>query len=171
MPFRYFFLLSRRLTFYLLYLMSLDESDLLDDESDKLGSDSRYSGTYSFRAFYLRFDDYIGSVSVLVSGIFAPTGVQSKGSILLMTCSYQQELIPKVVNSSKKLVLKFLIFFSDLKISFIVIVVVRLFLAHSNSCSVTKNIIMSAPMGTILRPSGLGSRVTEANAFIQLIHG
>ena len=51
---------------------------MLDDESDDDGSDSGSSGTYYFCAFSLRFDDYVGSVSGLGSGIFVPTGFDSK---------------------------------------------------------------------------------------------
>ena len=75
------FFLSRRLILDFLYLLSLDESDLLNDESDELGSDSGSSGTYSFCAFSLCFDHSVGSVSLFGCGIFAPTGVESKGDI------------------------------------------------------------------------------------------
>ena len=74
------FFLLRRLIFDLLYFLALDESDSLDDESDNDGSDSGSSGTYSFCAFYLHFDDSVGSFSVLGFGIFAPTGIESKGN-------------------------------------------------------------------------------------------
>ena len=63
--------------------MSSDKSYFLDDESGELGSDSRSSGTYSFRAFSLRFDESVGIVSVLGSDVFVPTGVNSKGDIFL----------------------------------------------------------------------------------------
>ena len=59
--------------FDFLHLLSSDESDSFDDRSDKLGSDSRSSGTYSFRVFSFHFDNSVGSVSILGSGIFAPT--------------------------------------------------------------------------------------------------
>ena len=36
---------------------------------------------YSFPAFSLCFDDFVGSVSVSGSGIFVPTGVDSKCDI------------------------------------------------------------------------------------------
>ena len=62
-----------------LYFLSLDKSDLLDDEYGKLGSDSGSSGKYPFRDFSLRFDESIGSVSVLGSDVFAPIEVESKG--------------------------------------------------------------------------------------------
>ena len=64
-----------------LYLLSLDESGFLDDESDYDDSDSSYSGTYYFLAFYMHFDDSVGSISVLGLGIFVPTGVKSKDDI------------------------------------------------------------------------------------------
>ena len=77
--------------------MSSDESNFLD-ESDKLGSDSRSSGTYYFCSFHLRdeesVDGVLGSIVFTpigvecVSGVFAstilsPTGVESKGGQLL----------------------------------------------------------------------------------------
>ena len=58
-----------------LYFLSSDESDSLDDESDEDGCDYGSYGTYSFRAFSLCFDDSVGSVNGLGSGLFAPTGV------------------------------------------------------------------------------------------------
>ena len=63
--------------------MPSDESDLLDDEFGELGSDYGSSCTYSFCAFSLCFDDSVGSVSVLGSEFFAPTGVKSKSGRLL----------------------------------------------------------------------------------------
>ena len=74
------------LLLYFLYLLSSDESDLIDDESDDAGSDddrsdSGSSGTYYFPAFSLCFDNYFGPVSGLGSGIFVPTGVDSKCDI------------------------------------------------------------------------------------------
>ena len=58
-----------------------------------------------------------------------------------------------------------------MKIGFIVIVVVRLCLTHSNICSFTKNIIRRAPMVTIRRHSGCGSGGTDTTAFIQFDNG
>ena len=55
--------------------MSSDKSDLLDDESDDDGSDYGSSGTCFF---LLRFDDSVGHVSLLGSGVFVPTRVKSK---------------------------------------------------------------------------------------------
>ena len=79
--FRCFFFLSRCFLFDLLYFLSSDESYSPGDDSDDDGSDYGSSGTYSFCAFYLRFDNSVGSVSGLVSGIFVPTGVESKCDI------------------------------------------------------------------------------------------
>ena len=73
MRFRSFFFLSRLLILYLLYFLSSEESDSLNDESENVRSDSGSSGTYSFTAFSLRFDDSVGRVSGLGSGIFVPT--------------------------------------------------------------------------------------------------
>ena len=67
--------------FDFMYLLSSDESNSLDEDYDKLGYDSRSYGTHSFTAFYLRFDYSVGSVSVLGYGVFAPTGVESKGGM------------------------------------------------------------------------------------------
>ena len=69
------------------------------------------------------------------------------------------------------LVLKFIIFFPNLKPSFIVIVVVRLCLTHSNRCSFTKNMIGPAPMGTISNPLDYVSRGTDTTDLIQRING
>ena len=69
------------LFFDFLYFLSLDKSDILYDDSEELDSDSISSGMYYFCGFSLRFGDYVGSVSVLGSDIFAPTRVESKGNI------------------------------------------------------------------------------------------
>ena len=63
----------------LLYVLSLDVSDSLDNESEKLGFYSRSSGTYYFHSFYFRF--YESVVGVLGSGVFTPMGVDSKVGI------------------------------------------------------------------------------------------
>ena len=60
-------------------MLSSEKLDPLDDDSDKRGSDCRSSGTYSFCAFSLDFDEFFGSASVLGSDIFTLTGVESKG--------------------------------------------------------------------------------------------
>ena len=59
----------------LLYLLSSDESDLLDDESDNDGSDSGSAGTCTFP---FRFDESVGRVCGVGSGIFFPIEVDSK---------------------------------------------------------------------------------------------
>ena len=61
--------LSRLLLLDLLYFLSSEESDLLDDESGDDGYVSWSSGTC---AFSLRFDEFVGRVSGLGSGIFVP---------------------------------------------------------------------------------------------------
>ena len=83
----------------ILYFLSSDESYSSEDESENDGSESRSSGTYAFCDFYLCLDNSVGSVSSLGSGVFAPTGIESKCDILHLTCLYQYELSPKVVNS------------------------------------------------------------------------
>ena len=139
--------------------------DSIDDAFDKLGSNSGSSGTYSFCTFSLGFDDSVGSVSVLGSGVFAPTGVESKGDIFAFGV-----FVPTGVESKggqlieKNLVLKFLILFPNLKLRFILIVVVRICLTKSNCCSPTKNMIRRAKMGTTHRPSDYGSGGTDTTA-------
>ena len=71
------------------------------------------------RAFPLRFDDSVGRVSGLGSGVFSPTGVDSKCDIFSFVVS-----VPKGVESKggrligKKLALKFLALVQNFKISF-----------------------------------------------------
>ena len=60
-----------------------------------------YGNTYSFYAFYLRFDECIGSVSILEPDVSAPTEAMSKYDILCLAFLYQQESSPKVFNSLK----------------------------------------------------------------------
>ena len=69
------------------------------------------------------------------------------------------------------LVLKFLILKPNLKISFIILFLVRICLSHSNHFSFTKNMIMRAPMRTIHTPSVCISGGTEITNFIQCIIG
>ena len=64
----------------LLYLLSLDESDLPNDESDDDGSDSGSSGMC---AFSFRFDNSFGRVSGVGSGVFVPIGVESKCDVFM----------------------------------------------------------------------------------------
>ena len=73
--------LLRLLILDLLYLMSLHESDSLNDESYDDGYDSGSPITYSFPALFLCFDDSVVHVSGLGSGVFLPTGVDLKCDI------------------------------------------------------------------------------------------
>ena len=66
----FFFLLC----LLLIQSLSLEESDFLNDESNKLGYDSSSYGTYSFRAFPLRVEESVAGV--LGSKILAPIGVE-----------------------------------------------------------------------------------------------
>ena len=66
-----------------MYLLSSNESDSLNDESDDDGSDSGSSSQCYFPDFYLCFDNHVGYVSVLGSGILVPTGVKSKCGIFV----------------------------------------------------------------------------------------
>ena len=97
MRFWHFLFLLRPLLLNFLYLLSLDESDLLllldlmhfllwDEsyslhyESDDDSSDSGSSGTCSFP---LRFENYVGRVSGLGSGVIIPTGFESKCDVFV----------------------------------------------------------------------------------------
>ena len=97
--FRRFLFLLRLLLLDFLFVLSLGKSDLLDHDSDDDGSDSGSSGTYSFTAFSVSFDDSTGRVSGLGSGIFVRTGVDPKCDILSLLCSYQLESNKKAVDS------------------------------------------------------------------------
>ena len=67
--------------------MSSDESNSLNDESDKLGSESGSSGMYSFRAFSLRFDESV--VGVFGSDICSAIGFDPNGGISACEIFYQ----------------------------------------------------------------------------------
>ena len=79
MRFWRFFFLSRPLLLYLLYFLSSDELDSLDDDSEDDGSDSRSSGTC---AFPLRFYEYVSPVSGLGYVMFVPIVVESKCDVV-----------------------------------------------------------------------------------------
>ena len=79
MRFRRFSFLLRPLLLDFIYLMSSDESYLLDDESEYDGYNSRSSGTCPFP---FHFDDSIGCVSGVGFGIFSQTGVESNCDIV-----------------------------------------------------------------------------------------
>ena len=74
----------RLLLLGLLYFLLSEESDSLNDEYDDDGSDYESSGTYSFPAFSLHFENSVGRVSGLGSGVFVPTGVDFKYDILAL---------------------------------------------------------------------------------------
>ena len=81
--FQYILFLLRILILDLLHFLSWGKSDSLKDEPDYDGYDSGSSGTCSFPAFPLRFDDSVCCVIVLGSRIFVPTGVESKCDIFV----------------------------------------------------------------------------------------
>ena len=69
-------------------MVSFDESDPFDDDSDNDGSDSGSTGTC---AFLFRFDESVdcvgesvGRVSGVGSGFFVPTGIKSIGDVVLL---------------------------------------------------------------------------------------
>ena len=93
------FIFIASLDFRFAILISLDELDSLNDESYNDGSDSGPPSMYSFTAFSLCFDNSVVHVSGLGSGVFVPIGVDSKCDILRLSCLYQLELNPKVVDS------------------------------------------------------------------------
>ena len=69
------------ISFFLLYILSSEESDLFHDDSEAYGSDSGSSITCSSHNFSLRSENSVGFVSGLGSGIFGPAGVGSKCDI------------------------------------------------------------------------------------------
>ena len=77
--------------FDLLKLLSFDELDLFDDESEDDGSGSRSPGTCNFP---FCSGNFVVSFSGLGSGIFVPTGIESIGDIVLLFM-----FIPRVVDS------------------------------------------------------------------------
>ena len=78
MHFRRFYFLLRVFLLDFLYLLSSEKLYSLDDESYDDGSDSGSSGTCYFP---LSFDNSVGCVSGLGSGVFVTTGVDSKCDI------------------------------------------------------------------------------------------
>ena len=62
-------------------MLSSDESDSLDDESDEFGSKSGSSDTYYFHTFSLRSEESVDDA--VASNIFAQKGVESKDGRLL----------------------------------------------------------------------------------------
>ena len=86
-------------------MLSSNESDLLNDESDKHGSDYSSSGTYFFQIFLCVF------TSLLLVLVFCS-----------MTLSHQQESSTKVVESLHFFGAPIPDFPSNFKISFTVIV-------------------------------------------------
>ena len=54
-----------------------DESEFIDDKSDKFGSLSGSYSTYYFRDFYLRAEESVAGV--FVSEVSTSTGFESKG--------------------------------------------------------------------------------------------
>ena len=97
---------------------------MLDNESEKLGSNSVSSGTYYFFAMY-------SVVGILCSHVYAPTGADSKDDIFGSDVFIPIGVEPKGCRILEVLALKFPIFSPNLNISFIVIIA-RHLLAHSN---------------------------------------
>ena len=131
--------------------MSSEKSDPLNDESDKLGSDSGSSGTYYFCAFSLCFDESVVSVNVLGSEVFVPTGVEYKCAIFASDYFYQQESSPKAVDSLKYFGAQIFYFIYKFENQFYSYSHSQTFLTHYDHCSLTKNMIRRAPMGNIRR--------------------
>ena len=76
----------------LMHLLSLDESDFLDDESKTYDSDSVSSSTCSF---LLSFEDFVGHVSSLGSGIFLPKVSDFKCDVFAFVISISIRVKPK----------------------------------------------------------------------------
>ena len=60
-------------------LLSFDKLDLFDDESDDDRSGSGFAGTCAFPFCY---GNSIVRVSVVGSGVFVPTGIESLGEVV-----------------------------------------------------------------------------------------
>ena len=67
----------------LIYLLSLDESDSLDDDSDnESNDDGSDSGSASTFTFTFRFEEFVGYVCGVGSGVFVPIGIKSIGEVV-----------------------------------------------------------------------------------------
>ena len=80
------FYVLRLFLLYLIYFMSLDNIYFLDDESNDYGSDSVSTGTC---AFTLNFDNYVGRVSGVGSGVFVPIVVEYNCDTITFLCLYK----------------------------------------------------------------------------------
>ena len=76
----------------------MDKSDSLDDESDDDGSDCGSSGTC---AFPFPFDDSVGRVSGVGSGVFVPIVVEYKYDVVKFVV-----FIPTIVKSKSGQLIK-----------------------------------------------------------------
>ena len=94
--FLHFFFLSRFFFSELIELLSFDELDVFDDDSDNDGSGSRFPGTCDFSFFS---GDSVSRVSGVGSGIFVLTGIKSIGDVVPLVCLYQEESSPQLVYS------------------------------------------------------------------------
>ena len=72
-------------------LLSFDEFDLFDDESDDDESGSRSPGTSAFLSCP---EKSVGRVSSVGSDVFVPTGIKSIGEIVLLVM-----FVPRAVKS------------------------------------------------------------------------
>ena len=157
LDFLYLLSSARSDSFFLLYslhLMVLDEIYSLDDECDNDGSDSGSSGMC---AFIFRFDDSVGRVSGVGSGVFF------NNSLFQWWCCYigcdhtNRSRVQSCSTHKNMFVPKVLICPPNVKISCIYIVLVWPCRTHSNRCRFAKNRIRSRPMGSICQPSNPGS--------------
>ena len=151
------------LLLYLPHLLSLEESDSINDESDDDRSDSGSSITC---AFTFCFDDSVGHVCGADYGIFFNRNwfqlwcysvgrVRTNISRVQRWSPHQNILVPKV-----------LIFPPNFKINFIAIFLVWPFQTHSNHCCFAKNMIRRRPMLSVRRNSDHGSGGTKDTKFI-----
>ena len=82
-------------------MLSLGESDLLDDKSD---NDWSYSGSSGTCTFPLCFYEPVGRLSGLGSVVFVPIEVDSKCDVVTFLFLFQKESSSKVVDSLKTIV-------------------------------------------------------------------
>ena len=101
--FQHFFFLSLLFLIDLLELLSFKKLDLFDDESDYDGSGSRPPGTYAFPFCSVKsvgsVSKYDGGVSGIGSSILFQLESSQMVTLFRCSCLYQEESIPKVVDS------------------------------------------------------------------------
>ena len=138
----------------LLELLSFEELDLFNDESDDDGSGSRSPGTWYFP---FCSGNSIGCFSGVGSGVFVPTEIESIGDVVLLdrVCTKRSQVQSW---STRRIILapKILIFPPGFKISFSIIFSLWPCPYHSICCNFTNNMDVWEPVGDNLWRSNSG---------------